>query len=151
MDRITNWLGDADWVADLGRRLWDGGVPADRLALFHRTLHPQFLARATTWAPNRPIEIFDRGHGLDLSICFAGSPLDQAMADGETRKLSRGDLEGGAWNWADPFRGLDLSELVVKPLPCGTALVVGTRCTLGFTDRDLATLNRIAGTLDGKP
>jgi hypothetical protein len=145
MDRITNWLGDADWVADLGRRLWDGGVPADRVALFRRTLHPQILARATAWAPNRPVEIFDRGHGFDLSICFAGSPLDQAMVEGKIRKLSRGELECGAWYWADPFRGLGLSELVVKPLPRGAALAVGTRCTDGFTDRDLAKLDRIAG------
>ena len=73
-----------------------------------------------------------------------------AMADGESRTLSRGDLERGAWNWADPFRGLGLFELVVKPLPHGAALVVGTRCPEGFTERDLTTLARLAESLGDK-
>jgi hypothetical protein len=150
MDSVADWLGDADRVADLGRRLRAGDVPADRVALFRRTLHPEILGRATTWAPSCPIEIFDREHGWDLSVCFAGSPLDQAMTDGESRTLSRDELERGAWNWADPFRGLRLVILIVIPLPRGAALVVGTRRAAGFAERDLAVLDRIARSLGDK-
>jgi hypothetical protein len=144
MDAVRDWLGDADRVAALGRHLRSCGVPADRIALFRRTLHPEILGCAIAWAPDCPVEIFDREHGLDLSICFAGSPLDQAMAEGVSRTLSRSELERGAWKWADPFRGLGLVEVVVKPLARGAALVVGTRCAGGFTAGELATLQRMA-------
>jgi hypothetical protein len=147
---LTDWLGDADRVADLGRRLRAGGVPADRVALFRRTLHPEILGRATVWAPNRPVEIFDRDHGIDLSIRFVDSPLDQAMAEGVSRALTPEELEHGAWNWADPFRGLGLSALLIRPLPRGAALVVGTRQAEGFADRELAVLDRLAGSLGAK-
>lgn len=144
MERIADWRGDADCVADLGHRLRDGGLPADRLALFRRTLHPEILGRATAWAPGRPVEIFDRDHGIDLSIQFAGSPLDLAMTRGLPLRLQPAEFERSFWRWADPFRGLGLAELVIHPLRSGATLAVGTCRPGGFAPAEMTLLVRLA-------
>ncbi len=138
----ADWLGDADRVADLGRRLAGAGVPADRLALYRRTLHPEILCRVTAWSPERPIEIFDREHGLDLSRGFPGSPLDRAITLGEPGRLSGDDVERSAGRWADPLRSLGLYILLLVPVRPTIALAVGSRCRNGFSDGDKKTLDR---------
>jgi hypothetical protein len=141
MQPITDWLGDADRIVDLGRRLRDASVRADRLALYRRTLHPEILGRVTVWSPDRPVEIFDRAHGLDLSVRFTGSPLDLAMTDGARRALDGDIVDRSAWRWADPFRGLGLTALVLRPLRGAACLVVGTRDQKGFAERELNLLD----------
>ena len=148
MDGIADWLGDADRIAELGRRLRAASVPADRLVLYRRTLHPEILGRATAWAPGRPIEIFDREHGLEFSLGFRGSPLDQAMADGARRTIPRAEFDPAAWSWADPFRGFGLAALMVRPLRQTAALVAGTRRPQGFSEAEAALLDRLAAGLD---
>ena len=138
---------DADKIADLGRRLRQAGVPADRLAIYRRTLHPEILGRATAWAPDRPVEIFDREHGLDLSTGFAGSPLDRTMTEEEGCALTRRDLARGGWQWAEAVRDEDLSELRLMPLSHAAALAVATHCKEGFSEADLALLDRFASIL----
>ena len=142
-----DWLGDADRVAELGRRLAGAQVPLARLALYRRTLHPGVLARATAWAPNRPVEIFDREHGLDLSLGFAGSPLDLAIAGGGVLAFDAAILEHAASGWGDPLRGLGLKSVLVAPLRRGAALAVGTRCPGGFAEADLTLIERLADSL----
>jgi len=147
MQACTDWLGDADRVADLGRRLAGAGVPADRLALYRRTLHPGVLGRATAWAPNRPVEIFDREHGLDLSLGFAGSPLELALAGGAALTFDPAALERGSAGWGDPLRGLGLKTLLVVPLRQAAALAVGTCRPGGFAEAETALIQRLAGGL----
>lgn len=144
MRPVADWLGDADRIAELGCRLRDASVPADRLALFRRTLHPEILCRVTAWAPERPVEIFDRAHGLDLSTRFATSPLDLAMRDGQTWRLEREEFERSPWRWADPLRGLSLSELLIKPLNPNAALVIGTRRAGGLATEERSLFDRLA-------
>jgi adenylate cyclase len=146
MDGITDWLGDADRLAALGRRLREGGVPVDRLALYRRTLHPEILGRATGWAPNRPIEIFDREHGLDLSEGFIGSLLDRVIAGSASGTLTGPQIEHAPGRWTDPLRGFGLCAALVIPLPRGTALAVGTRLGTGFSESDARVIGRLATT-----
>jgi adenylate cyclase len=143
----ADWLGDADRVASLGRRLAGAGVPADRLALYRRTLHPGVLSRATAWSPERPIEIFDREHGLDLSPGFSGCPLDRAMAGGPPILLTGPEIERSAGCWADPLRRLGLYTLLLVALSPGVALAIGTRRREGFSEGDKSMIERLAGTL----
>ena len=147
MDHPADWLGDADRVAELGRRLIGAGVPADRLALFRRTLHPAILGRATAWSAARPVEIYDREHGLDLSLGFAGSPLDRAIADGADCSLTGAEIERSSGGWTEALRSLGLSFIRLIPLPRGAALAVGTRCKAGFSDGDEKLIRRFAATL----
>jgi adenylate cyclase len=147
MDRVTDWLGDADKLVELGRQLRLAGVPADRLALYRRTLHPEILGRATAWAPDRPVEIFDRQHGLDLSAGFSGSPLDRTMTEETGCALTRRDLMGGGWRWAEVVQDEELSELRLVPLSRAAALAVGTCSKAGFSESDLALLDRLAAAL----
>ena len=139
----ADWLGDADRVAELGRRLTGAGVPTDRLALYRRTLHPGILARATAWAPGRPIEIYDREHGLDLSLGFIGSPLELAIESGGVQALDTDALDRGRGGWSDPLLGFALKRVLVTPLCRGVALAIGTRRPSGFADADLALIGKL--------
>ncbi|GEM_PF-5135926 len=143
MKRPADWLGDADSVAGLGRRLTGAGVQADRLALYRRTLHPGVLSRATAWAPGRPVEIFDRDHGLDLSLGFMGSPLDRVMDGGGALTFEAETFEEGEGGWSAPLRGFDLKRVLVTPLCGGVALAVGTRRREGFGNADLALIGKL--------
>ncbi len=143
----ADWLGDADRIAELGRRLVGAGVPADRLALYRRTLHPGVLGRATAWSAERPVEIYDREHGLDLSLGFAGSPLDRAIAEGTGGILTGAEIDGSAGAWTNALRSLGLCFVRLVPLPRGAALAIGTRCKAGFSDGDEKLIRRVAATL----
>ena len=143
MKHPADWLGDADCVAGLGRRLTGAGVQADRLALYRRTLHPGVLSRATAWAPGGPIEIFDRDHGLDLSLGFPGSPLGLAMESGGALTFDAALLEPAEGSWSDPLRGFKLKRVLVAPLCGGVALAAGTRRKDGFCDADLALIGKL--------
>lgn len=145
MDCSADWRGDADRLAELGRRLLEGRFPVDRLALYRRSLHPEILGRATLWAPERPVEIFDRSHGLDLSAGFAGSPLDLAMAEGVSQRLQSAGFEHSGWQWAGPFSGLGIAELVIRPWRGNAALAAGTRRPSGFIQSEMELLDRLAG------
>lgn len=143
----ADWLGDADRVASLGRRLAGTGVPVDRLALYRRTLHPQILGRATAWSPERPIEIFDREHGLDLSPGFAGCPLDRAMTEGVSTILRGAEIERSTGCWADPLRSLDLYTLLLVALSTEAAIAIGTRRQDGFSEGEKSLIERLVGGL----
>ena len=146
----ADWLGDADRVAGLGRRLSGAACPIDRLALYRRTLHPAILGRATAWSPDRPVEIFDRDHGLDLSQGFAASPLERVIAEEITASLTGDEIEDTSGSWAAPLRGLDLSLILFFPLRQGAALAVGTGCRHGFAEPECRLLDRlVAGLVKG--
>lgn len=147
MDHPADWLGDADRVAELGRRLIGAGVPADRLALFRRTLHPAILGRATAWSADRPVEIYDREHGLDLSPGFAGSPLDLAITEGADCSLAVTEIDRSSDGWTAALRSLGLRFVRLIPLPRSAALAIGTRCRSGFSDGDEKLIRRFAANL----
>lgn len=143
----ADWLGDADRIAGLGRRLTAAGAPADRLALYRRTLHPEILGRATAWSQNQPVEIFDREHGLDLSSGFRGGPLDRAIAESMAGILTGIEIDRSPWRWADPLRGRGLAVILLIPLPRGAALAIGTCRDAGFSESDENLIRRHAETL----
>lgn len=147
MDPSADWLGDADRVACLGRRLAGSGVPVARLALYRRTLHPGVLARATAWAPDGPVEIFDREHGLELSAGFVGSPLDSAIAGGGCVTLTAAELGGTDGRWSRPLLGFSLEIILLMPLRRNAALAVGTRRQTGFAEADLVLIAKLSGML----
>ena len=158
---ITGWLvgndshelAEADLVAGLGRRLCAAGVPLDRLTLHLRTLHPEIIARTVAWAPDEPVEIYDREHGVERSAAFAGSPIRRAM---DRRHWVSARLDAPApseWTHLDVFRGRGLAELVVAPLVTGDgpASAVGfcTRRRAGFSEAERRLLADIVPALRG--
>jgi adenylate cyclase len=152
---IREWLAaghttadEAGLVAALGHRLRAAGLPVDRLVLHQRTLHPDILARAIAWAPDEPLELYDRDHGLDLSQSFAGSPLQQAMETGLAATVRLDAATKPAWTWNPTLCRRALVELVILPLgPADgpvSALTLGTTRALGFSAHDRAMLQEIA-------
>jgi adenylate cyclase len=76
-------LDDAGLIAGLGRRLRAAGLPVDRISLHLHTLHPELLGRTLAWAPNEPVEIHDREHGIEVSQAFLDSPVAQVLETGQ--------------------------------------------------------------------
>ena len=149
---IVEWLtgdefhevDDAGLIAGLGRRLRYAGLPLDRLTLYLRTLHPEILGRAVAWAPNEPVEVHDREHGIELSAAFTDSPLRRVMETREPLMVRAGDP---AWTEVGAFRGHPLAEIVIVPL-CNadgpvSAASFGTTDARGFSPAVRAALDRV--------
>lgn len=146
-------LEEADLIAGLGRRLRAAGLQLDRLTLHLRTLHPEIIARTVAWAPDEPVEIYDREHGVERSVAFATSPVRRAM---DRRQWLTARLDGAApseWTHLDVFRDRGLAELVVAPLVAGDgpASAVGfcTRRRAGFLASERRLLAEILPALRG--
>jgi hypothetical protein len=84
--RVANWLHSAEarslddpaLVSSLGCRLHKAGVRFDRLAFHVGTLHPDVFARILAWAPNEPVEVYERDHPATVAAGFPESPFHQA-------------------------------------------------------------------------
>src|SRR5215468_7968041 len=102
---IVEWLtgndcheqDDAGLIAGLGLRLRGIGLPVDRLALHLRTLHPEILGRTVAWAPNEPVEIRDREHGIEVNPAFVGSPLRRVLESREPLAVRLDEAGGPTW------------------------------------------------------
>ncbi len=151
---VVEWLtGDdchameeAAFIAGLGRRLRAIGLPIDRLTLHLRTLHPEIMGRTVAWAPNEPVEIHDREHGIAASAGFLGSPARQAMETGRAVLMRLDGSAGPPWP-LDVFAGRGLVELLTMPLNTTdgpvSAAGFGTVRPSGFSAADRAALDRI--------
>lgn len=136
---IVDWIGgdecrgldDADLVAGLGHRLQAGGLPVDRLVLHLRSLHPEVLRRVIVWAMGRPVEVYDRDHGIEFSAEFADSPVRRVMEVGRPLMVRPGRVVGPGWAWPAVFRDHGLGELFILPLN----MVDGPACTISFCTR----------------
>jgi adenylate cyclase len=144
-------LDDAGLIAGLGRRLRAAGLPVDRISLHLRTLHPEFFGRTLAWAPNEPVEIHDREHGVEISQAFVDSPLGQVMATDEPLVVRRAAGSNATWTKLDIFKDRGLTELVIVPLHNAdgptSAATFGTVWPAGFSATDLAALERIVPAL----
>lgn len=84
--RVTGWLCSAEvrslddpgLVSSLGCRLHAAGLGFDRLVFHIGTLHPQVFARIVAWAPNEPVEVYERDHPATVAAGFPESPFNQA-------------------------------------------------------------------------
>jgi hypothetical protein len=72
-------LDDAKFAAGLRHHLRAARLPVDRLVLHLRTLDPEIRFRTVAWAPDEPVEIRDRPHGIALVPGFADSPARRAV------------------------------------------------------------------------
>jgi adenylate cyclase len=139
-------LDDAGMAAGLDQRLRSAGLPLDRLTLSLRRLHPEIIWRTVAWAPDEPVEIYDREFGLAQSAAFLGSPLHEVM---ETRRKLVVRVQGRSASWiqTDVFRDRNLAEFVIVPLCSNespTSLAVfATADVSGFRAADHTLLEQI--------
>jgi adenylate cyclase len=112
LPEVIEWLAgdechevdDPGLIAGLARRLRAAGLPIDRLTLHLRTLHPEIFARTVAWAPNEPVEIRDREHGVEATSLFVGSPLRRVLESREPLAVRLGEPDGPAWTQLDASR-----------------------------------------------
>jgi len=159
MIEVVEWLtgdecheaDDAGLAAGLGRRLRAAGLPLDRLTLHLRTLHPEILGRTVAWAPNEPVEIRDREHGIEDSAGFVASPARRVMETREPLVVHLVGSDDPAWLHTDLFEGRGLVEFVVIPL-CNTdgpvsAVTFSTTRPSGFSASERVALERVVPAL----
>lgn len=137
-------LDEVGFVVGLGRQLRDAALPIDRLVLYRWTLHPQIPARAIAWAPNRPVEIYDRDHGWSPSPVDAEA-LQQAMAEGRALRVAPGDWSGME---EDSHQKRRLVEILALPFAAGQGpfgvLAFGTVRPGGFAPAERDELEHLA-------
>jgi len=140
-------LDDAGLTAGLGLRLRKFGLPIDRLTLHLRTLHPEILGRTVAWAPNEPVEVHDREHGILTSAAFVGSPLQQVMETEEAVRIRIDPAAEPAWARMDVFADRGLVDYYIVPL-CNTdgpvsSAIFASASPRGFSEDDHAILSRL--------
>jgi adenylate cyclase len=144
-------LDDPGLIAGLARRLRAAGLPIDRLTLHLRTLHPEIVGRTVAWAPNEPVEIRDREHGVEVDPTFIGSPLRRVFESREPLAVRLDEAGGPAWTQLDVFEGRSLVELMIVPLCNADGPVSAVSfCTArpgGFAAAEHAALMRIVPAL----
>jgi len=144
-------LDDPGLIAGLARRLRAAGLPIDRLTLHLRTLHPELFARTVAWAPNEPVEIRDREHGVEGTSLFIGSPLRRVLESREPLAVRLDEPNGPAWTQLDVFQNRSLVELIIVPLCNADGPVSAVSfCTArpgGFAAAERALLMRIVPAL----
>jgi pimeloyl-ACP methyl ester carboxylesterase len=123
----------------------------DRLSLHMRTLHPEFLGRTLAWAPNEPVEIHDREHGIEVSQAFMSNPVLQVLETGEPLVVRRAEDDDATWTKTDIYQGRHLAELVIVPLHNAegpmSAATFGTVRSAGFSATNGKALERIVPAL----
>jgi adenylate cyclase len=144
-------LDDAGLIAGLGHRLRSAGLPIDRLVLHLRTLHPELFARTVAWAPDEPVEIRDREHGIEVSEAFRHNPLWRVFETREPLSVRRSDSNFHPLTRLDVLRGRPLEEILLVPLCNADGPVsAASFCTMrpdGFTVSDYAFLERLVPAL----
>jgi adenylate cyclase len=152
---IIEWLGgdechdldDAGLIAALARRLVAAGLPLDRLTLHLRTLHPEILGRQLAWAPDEPVEVYDREHGIEHSAAYVGSALQKVMERREWAELRLPPANGEPRSRLNLLQGRGIRHAILAPLVEGdgpaSAVVFGTCRRHGFSEADRLRLERI--------
>lgn len=144
-------LDDGEFAAEFGRRLRATGFELDHLGLYLRTLHPEIRHRTIAWAPDEPVQIHDRQHGVELSATFLNNPIRRVWETQEPLVLRVDNLNDLAWTHVDIFEGRHLMELVILPLRNGdafpNAVSFATTRNSGFSGVERAAFARIAPAL----
>ena len=161
MSEIIDWLvgdechelDDAEVTAELGRRLRATGLPLDHLGLYFRTLHPEIRGRTIAWAPDEPVQIHDRQHGVWRLFVAANrnNPIRRVLETQEPIVLRVNHLNDATWTHIDIFEGRELVEFVILPLrnadASSNAVSFATRRSSGFSVAERAAFARIAPAL----
>jgi adenylate cyclase len=159
MSEIIDWLAgdecheldDAEVTAELGRRLRATGLPLDHLGLYFRTLHPEIRGRTMAWAPDEPVQIYDRQHGVELPAAFLNNPVRRVLETQEPIVLRVDHLHDAAWTHMDIFEDRELVEFVILPLrnadASSNAVSFATTRNSGFSVTERAAFARIAPAL----
>jgi adenylate cyclase len=157
---IITWLIDGvpgartpeDVVARLCREIVDAGLPLASGEAFVRTLHPHVVGRSFHWTPGQPVEVLENSYAYLNSAAFQDGPVAAVVRDGRPvrRRLddprSRGEFaaldrlaeQGFTDYYAGPLRflGGDVH-----------ALTLATRAAGGFSDEQIAAVERILAPL----
>lgn len=133
---------------ELCRRLVEAGLPLWRVAVFVRTLHPNVMARRFIWLPDAPVQLAEAPYALAEDPQYQASPMSDVYRDGVVIRRRIADpacpMDYGVLH---EFREQGITDYVIVPLVFTNGEIHAaswtTRAPGGFTDDQLAALNRI--------
>jgi adenylate cyclase len=135
-------------LAGLSRHIVAQGIALARMAIFVRTLHPNFVGRRLLWQAERPEEVQTTSaeHDWLKSDAHLHSPI---YAIAETGRELRRRLADGPVDFPvlAELRAAGLTDFYAAPLPtmAGERLLItfGTRQPGGFAEEELSALRRL--------
>jgi adenylate cyclase len=129
-----------------------GGIPAYRVHVFVRTLHPDILGRAFIWTDGRPVETRNVDYGVLESSAFLRNPMPDVI---RTRAPVRRKLCDPATPDDYPlladFRAEGITDYIVYPLLFSNGELhvasFATRAAGGFNEAQVAALESVISPL----
>ncbi|MBB4265269.1 adenylate/guanylate cyclase domain-containing protein [Roseospira visakhapatnamensis] len=152
---VVDWLLQDGWrmgtpealLAGLGAALCGLGVPADRINLAMRVLHPQVFSLAFLWHPGLPVERREGPYSLLDSDVFLLSPFNDLLNDGASAIRRRLTGPAGSLDYPilEDLAAEGFTDYVALALPFGdgrhSAITFATRTDGGFAVPQLAVID----------
>jgi adenylate cyclase len=127
------------------------GIPVWRAAIFIRTLHPQVMGRRIEWREGVGIAIGEASHEVFDTEQFRGSPVARVYRDARKLRVRLDDSGVAEFPQLDELRALGGTDYLAFPVIFSNGEVhVATWTTRhpgGFSDRQLAALDKLTGPL----
>ncbi|MQX37091.1 adenylate/guanylate cyclase domain-containing protein [Roseospira navarrensis] len=158
---IVRWLLEDGWrtrtpealLSELCPRLIDAGVPADRVNLSVRLLHPQVFSLVFIWQPGQPIKRLEGAYAILDEDRFRLSPLKD-LSDGDGAVIRR-RITGPAASLDYPIlhdlAAEGFTDYLALGLPFSdgrhSAITLATRAPGGFDAAHLALIDDAAPAL----
>ena len=157
--------GIADWLIDGARsaptpdaileqmceRVVALGIPVWRAAIFIRTLHPQVMGRRLEWREGVGVAIGEASYAVFDTEQFRGSPVARVYRDARKLRVRLDDTGLAEFPQLDELRAGGGTDYLAFPVVFSNGEVHvatwTTRYPGGFTDRQLAALDRLTGPL----
>ena len=137
-------------LAAISQRMVAAGIPLSRVAVFVRTLHPNFAGRAFFWHAEKPdaVEVDSAEHSWIGTKEHLASPIHAIAVTGRTIRRRLADAASPMdFPILAELRAEGMTDYYAAPLPSitGERLLASftTRQPGGFSDAELAALNRL--------
>ena len=133
---------NSEFLLQLAHQLIACGAPLDRFLITIQTLNPEIAATSNTWLKSTDsIVHFSAEHGTLKTDRYIGSPMQQLF---ETEKRVRQRLDqlpegshAAYTELADDGFTDYLALPILFPWGLGSALILSTKCTQGFSESDI--------------
>ena len=153
---ICQWLvegapGANDPASVVGRMCDDlviAGMPIERVGAFIRTLHPYIMGRRFMWAPGKPVQVAEASYAILRTPEFQKSPVAFVMETGQTfRRHLVKNPPAPTETVVGPLALEGFTDYLAVPLKFMGgdvhAITFSTRVPEGFTDEQIAALQRV--------
>ena len=129
-----------------------GGIPAYRIHVFVRTLHPDILGRAFVWCEGKPVETREMDYGILRTKAFLQNPIpDVVRTRAAVRRKVCDPATPDDYPIVAELRAEGVTDYIVYPLLFSNDEIhvasFSTRAPGGFSDAEVAALDSMINPL----